>query len=99
MNNKIDYSKLSLPVRGDSWDKIKKFAMLLNAYDLKGSFKQVAEIANNKEIEQMDIQDVHIALFFEYRRYNHFGYDPSKSEMERIYGLVDQLNFKKGNTA
>jgi hypothetical protein len=88
----LNYKQIELPVRGDSWKEIKLFAMKINGYDIKGSFKGAADIGNKTELSGMNIQDLHVAIFFEYRRHNHFGYAPDQKDMERIYTILDRMN-------
>jgi hypothetical protein len=95
---KMDYSNIKIPARGDSWDKIIEFAQLIDGYKIKGSFKAAADIANRSKINKLSIEDLHVALFFEYRRYNHYGYGPDRESMEHIYKILDLLNYKVQHT-
>ena len=89
---KIDYKSINLPVRGDSWETILSFAKRINGYKLKGSFNKTADIGNRKDINDLNISDLHVALFFEYRRYNHFASTPEPDAMEHIYKILDRMN-------
>jgi len=91
----LDYGKIEMPQRGDSWQKIKKFAMEVNGYELKGSFAGAADLANRSKLDELSLSDLHMVLFFEYRRFNHFGYEPDQDAMEHIYDIVDIMNQKQ----
>jgi hypothetical protein len=88
----LDYKEIHLPARGDSWEDIKQFAKQINGFAVAGSFQRAADIANRTDISDLNMQDLHVALFFEYRRYNHFGDDPDPEAMEAIYVKLDRMH-------
>ena len=84
----------AIPKRGDEWSLIVRYAMTLNGYEETGSFHGAAKLANNSDIPSLTVKELRVALFFEWRRYNHFGYPPDTSGMEKIYTMLDALNDK-----
>jgi hypothetical protein len=64
-----------------------------NAYEQLGGFKSAATAGNKKaqDISGCSLTDLRAALFFEYRRYNHFGYDPDPQAMVHLHALVEEI--------
>jgi hypothetical protein len=82
-----------IPRQGAEWSKIVPFASTFNAYEQLGGFKPAA-IAGNKKAQDLSacsLNDLRAALFFEYRRYNHFGYDPDNQAMVHLHALVEEI--------
>ena len=77
MSINIDYSKVRIPQENDDWQKVIAFARLINGYISSGSLKNAGDIANRDKFDDLTIHQLHIALFFEYRRFNHFGHYPN----------------------
>lgn len=75
------------------WAKIVPFASTFNAYEQLGGFKPAAFAGNEKaqDLSGCSLTDLRAALFFEYRRYNHFGYDPDPQAMVHIHALVEEI--------
>ena len=85
----IPDSQLTLAeIPGDSatWDQIASFARTFNAYTHWGSFEKCAEIANARRRET--ITELRTCLFFEQRRWNHFGCAPEADAMAYIRELI-----------
>ncbi len=91
-----DLVKENIPEKGASWNKIIKFAQTFNAYNEVGSFSSVAEIGNDKStgVTMYTVDELRTVLFFEYRRHNHFGYDPEPEKMRKIYAVLDEIRHK-----
>lgn len=75
--------------------------LLLSGYDYWGSFDKCAEIGNKSLEEYKRSQklpetliDLRTSLFFEQRRWRHFGYEPDRSAMEYIQALVAAIRQK-----
>lgn len=85
-----------LPRAGAQWTKIVPFASSFNAYEELGGFEPAALAANCKaqDLGSCSLTDLRAALFFEYRRYNHFGYDPEPDEMIRLHSLIEAIRGK-----
>jgi hypothetical protein len=73
------------------WSTISAFALTFDAYALIGS-EACAKIANARKSETMT--DLRTCLFFEQRRWRHFGEDPDPSTMEYIHGIVEKIRIK-----
>jgi hypothetical protein len=79
--------------RGAPWSKIIPFASTFNAYKELQGFEPTAFAANEKaqNLSACTLTDLRAALFFEYRRYNHFGYDPDVPAMAHLHALVEEI--------
>lgn len=75
------------------WGKIVPFASTFNAYEQLGGIEPAAVAANQqaRDPSTCTLTELRAALFFEYRRYNHRGYDPDTSEMAHIHALVEEV--------
>jgi hypothetical protein len=82
-----------VPRRGASWSKIMPFAGTFNAYEQLQGFEPAAFAANQKarNLLACTLTDRRAALFFEYRRYNHFGYEPDAPAMVHLHALVEEI--------
>ena len=78
-----------LPPPGARWIAIARFALTLDAYEHWGSFERCARIANERR--QRTLNELRTCLFFEQRRYHHFGHAPGRAAMRYIRGLVEEL--------
>jgi hypothetical protein len=76
------------------WSTIGAFALTFDAYAVLGSFEACAEIANARNSETLT--DLRTCLFFEQRRWRHFGEAPDPSSMEYIRGIVEKIRIKLG---
>jgi len=86
-NEQLDLSDVPDP-QGDLqpiWD----FAHTFNAYEAQGSFEAAAEIANQRR--NASLTDLRTCLFFEVRRWRHFGEDPDPDEEHYIRSLVEDI--------
>ncbi|MBI3162434.1 MAG: hypothetical protein HYZ23_07985 [Chloroflexi bacterium] len=99
--DKIPNSQLiekDIPSQRASWKKIELFALTFNGYKHWGSFKKCREVAErgvklfreNKEPTQ-SLTDLRTCLFFESRRWKHYGKNPSKKGMEYVHILVEAI--------
>lgn len=68
---------------------IQRFALTFDAYQHWGSFERCAEVANAGHNETLT--DPRTCLFFEQRRWRHFGYAPDEVSMHYIRDLVAQI--------
>ena len=80
--------RADVPPRGVDWSTVVRFAQTFNGYEEMGD--QCAAVANHQR-ESKTLSDVRACLFFEYRRYNHFGYPPDSEKMVYVYDLLDRI--------
>jgi hypothetical protein len=78
-----------VPLRGSSWHEIEPFALTFEGYEFHGSFEACAEIANARR--HSNLTDLRTCLYFEQRRYRHFGEPPIGDELEYIYEILDAI--------
>ncbi len=71
------------------WGEIGRFALTFNGYERLGSFEACAAIAN--ECRHDSLTNARACLFFEQRRWRHFGGAPSGREMAYIRELVQRI--------
>jgi len=85
-----------LPRSDATWSEVVLFATTCDAYEQLGGFKAVANIANRQapNLENCTLRELRAALFFEFRRYNHFGYDPDGDAMTYIHALIEEIRRK-----
>jgi hypothetical protein len=88
-----DLREEHIPRPGASWSKIIPFASTFNAYSQLGSLEAAAAVGNRRATALTDYSftELRSALFFEYRRYNHFGYDPTTEKMIHLHALVEEI--------
>ena len=67
-----------------------------------GSFEKCAEIANESSAVYRDrgvlpltLTELRTCLFFEQRRWRHYGYDPGEEDMVYLAALMDGIRSKK----
>ena len=81
--------KLSdVPSTDADWHTISSFALTYPGYKIHG-FDGCAKFAN--EGHDGSIDQLRAALFFEQRRWRHFGDDPDDDAMEDIMTLLDGI--------
>jgi hypothetical protein len=70
-------------------EEIAEFASSFNGYTYWGSFEGCAEIANGERHDSLT--NVRTCLFFEVRRWHHFGDGPDAEAQEQWRGLVRHI--------
>ena len=82
-----------IPRPGAQWGRIVPFASTFNAYEHLKGFKPAAIAANQKaqDLAGCTLTDLRAALFFEYRIYNHYCYDPDTDAMIHLHALVEEI--------
>jgi hypothetical protein len=78
-----------VPPRDADWNIITEFALTFDGYKIWGSFDKCAEIANARRHDCLT--ELRTCLFFEQRRWRHFGEEPDAEGMEYIRGLVQKI--------
>ena len=87
-----------VPVRSLREDEIHRFALTTNGFERMGSFKRCADLANNaikRWRENGDLpkslRDLRCCLFFEQRRWHHFGYGFDEETLRYAMALVEAI--------
>lgn len=83
-NERLRADKLPSPAA--EWAEIDRFALTFDGYKHWGSFEQCAEIANAKRHDTLT--DLRTCLFFEQRRWRHFGSAPDEEDMTYIHSVL-----------
>lgn len=78
-----------LPLADADWTAIMEFALTFNGYDAAGGFQACAAIADARRHDSLT--DLRTCLFFEQRRWRHWGVDPDEPGMEYIRDLVEKI--------
>lgn len=99
MGNEIanaDLTELDVSSSGAAWAEIGRFALSFNGYEHWGSFEKCAEIANRwRDAYRAEgslpdsLTELRTCLFFEQRRWRHFGLDPDEEGTEYIHAIVE----------
>jgi hypothetical protein len=84
-----DLKVADIPSANADWRAISEFALSFDGYTACGSFEACAEIANSRRVESL--ADLRTCLFFEQRRWRHFGEAPDDESMAYIRGIVEQI--------
>jgi hypothetical protein len=78
-----------------AWEAVAKFALSFDGYKRHGSFARCAAIANRREAAYKKngalprtLDDLRTCLFFEQRRWRHFGQEPDAATMRYIRALL-----------
>jgi hypothetical protein len=98
-----DLSERDVPSRNSGWHEIGRFALSFNGYEWWGSFDNCAEIGK-RGLEAFratgalpdSLTELRTCLFFEQRRWRHFGLDPDEEAMNYIGALVEEIRRKVG---
>jgi hypothetical protein len=78
-----------VPEPNADWSTISTFALTFDGYGVHGSFEECAEIAQARRTESLT--DLRTCLFFEQRRWRHFGEVPDGDAMVYIQALLKQI--------
>jgi hypothetical protein len=87
-----------VPPAGAPWIEISRFALTCDGYTRCGGFERCGEIGNRTLDEYQrsghlpaDLETLRISLFFEQRRWRHFGESPAGSDLEYMRALVEGI--------
>ena len=93
-----DLKQSDVPPSNAGWSAIGRFALTFNGYERWGSFDKCAEVANLaaqtfRESGSLpeSLTELRTCLFFEQRRWHHFGFDPDEKSMKYISALVEEI--------
>jgi hypothetical protein len=96
-----DLTEHDVPSSKADWHQIGKFALSFDGYSHWGSFGECAEIGNRWAKAYAEGQtlpdsltDLRTCLFFEQRRWRHYGWDPDEEAMHYIRALVEAIRRK-----
>ena len=78
-----------LPRNDADWETIQRFALTFDGYSYWGSFERCAEVADAQRRETLT--DVRTCLFFEQRRWRHYGEEPDERAIAYIRALLEDL--------
>lgn len=88
-----------LPKPEADWSAIGNFALTFNGYEYWGSFEACGDKANAaKEVYKQtgelpqSLTLLRTCLFFEQRRWRHYGYEPDEPAMAYIRSLVSEIS-------
>lgn len=84
-----DLTPTDIPPADADWYTIAEFALTYDGYQRWGSFEKCAEIANAQRHGSLD--ELRTCLFFEQRRWRHFGDEPDAESMAYIRGVVEKI--------
>ena len=90
-----------VPAPDAGWGQIGRFALTFDGYDHWGSFDKCAEIGNRwaetyaeRQALPDSLTDLRTCLFFEQRRWRHYGWEPDEQAMRYIHALVEAIRDK-----
>jgi hypothetical protein len=93
-----DLTASDVPAPDAGWQEIGRFALSFNGYEWWGSFQKCAEVANlavktyrESGVLPESLTDLRTCLFFEQRRWRHFGFDPDEEAMRYISALLEAI--------
>jgi len=97
-----DLTEKDLPAPDDdSWHSIAEFALSFDGYSYWGLSDQCGDIANKslnawreKKILPNSLTELRTCLFFEKRRWHHFGDSPDKKTMAYLHALIEAIRVK-----
>ncbi len=78
-----------MPPPDADWNAIQRFALTFDGYAHWGGHAPCAEVANSRR--QGTLTELRTCLFFEQRRWRHYGYAPDEKAMAYIRGLLEQI--------
>ena len=78
-----------LPPPNADWPAIWRLADSFNGYKHWGSFQKCSEIANQQS--DSTLTEVRTCLFFECRRWHHYGDQPDEEDSPHLRGLVEKI--------
>jgi hypothetical protein len=83
-----------------SWNVIQQFALGLNGYEWAGNDK-CGQLANSTrkryeappkgQMPKLSLDELRACLFFEQRRFHHFGWNPSGADLTYIRALIKAI--------
>jgi hypothetical protein len=96
----------AVPPATASWRTIVGFALTIDGYKAIGQ-KECAQLANRVKsefsrepasVETLSLTELRLCLFFEQRRFNHFGHEPQDADRIFINTLLGAIHRRIGNS-
>jgi hypothetical protein len=91
------------PRRGDSWEAVSDFALSYDGYrywdDLHELASGVLQRWTRSRSLPGTLDEVRGCLFYEQRRWHHFGEDPTGRSAEYMWALIDAISARAGRSA
>ena len=81
-----------LPSPDADWQTLANFALTFNGYEVWGSFEKCAGVANSRQ--DSTLTELRTCLFFEQRRWRHFGEAPDVEAMEYVRSILEKIRVK-----
>ena len=90
-----------VPSHEAAWGKISQFALSFNGYewagalecgDLANSTRQQYERSPERQLPTLTLDELRACLFFEQRRFHHFGEEPQLTDLVYIRALVQGIS-------
>ena len=85
----------TVPRRGESWDSVADFALTYDGYgywdDLPTLAGRVLQRWTRRRSLPPTLDELRGCLFYEQRRWNHFGEDPTGRSAEYMWAIVDAI--------
>jgi hypothetical protein len=78
-----------IPPHDASAEEVLRFAHTFDGYEMAGSFEAPAELANRRF--QFTVDELRTILFFEHRRWRHFGEEPDAEAIAYIRWLIEAI--------
>jgi hypothetical protein len=89
---------IPVPDANTTWHEVWLFALTYNAYDRNGGFDGAADIGKKARgvwaqlgVLPGDLDTARAALFFEQRRYHHFGSSPEGDDAQYVHALLKHI--------
>jgi len=96
-----DLGENDLPPIDADWMRIAEFALTFDGYSHWGSFDRCADVGNRwakayaeRQALPESLADLRTCLFFEQRRWRHYGWEPDEQAMRYIRALVEAIRGK-----
>jgi len=80
-----------IPTIRSNWEQVSRFGHSFNGYDALG-MDECARLAN--DATPSTLQELRAVLFFELRRWRHFGDDPDAEAMAKFDWLLESIRQK-----
>ena len=91
----VELASTGIPRRGNSWDVVSDFAL---SYDGYGYWDDLHELANRvlqhwtrSRVLPSSLDELRGCLFYEQRRWHHFGEDPTGRSAEYMWAMIDAI--------
>lgn len=82
-------SETDLPPPNADWNQVSQFAITYDGYERCGSFEKCADIANARL--GGSLHNLRTCLFFEQRRWRHFGDYPGEEHMAYFHRIIEEI--------